>query len=572
MIATIININAGARWGSYVLKDNHRNGKATVIVGDTKLGDEICKSINYKSGNSVNFVISFASWENSVNQTKGREIVKDFMYEFMQGFRDDEYHMDIVEHNDTANLHYHIRVPKLNLLTNTQLKLYWHRSDLAYKKAIIDVIADRYNLYIGDDRRHTIKKSRRESEQIDKWRGIEERSSLDLSKKKGRSRAEDDITNYFMDSIKIGLIDNLDDIKSELISMGFDIVNEGYDRGKKFDYLTIENESGKLRIKGDIYGREFYKYSSKDRAEKIESNRSTKERSSSNRQGRDEVGKTLQRERKKRLQFIDIQYGGARQRAIKRVQESNRRAEQSNKRELRETDRANHLYIKETAQSISTSKRQQYQNIPYTPKVSPTIYPIGRINHWSISYVEDSTKQKQEDRPKSIGDNKSERWYRLYKDGRFNTVFKNYKGGRLDDTVRAEITDSLRDTTRGIYRRVTDDYQSLQAEYGYSNEYNQQTKRAIKQIQETIKQLADKYKSRAVRHITERYEQEGEAIQRADKELKRGVKKCSNIYQEFEGGVKESIIKVRQLAVKTIDLISSRVKEVRKVRRRGVRR
>jgi len=557
MIVTILNTNAGDKWGNYVLKNNNRNGKATVIVGDTILGDEICKSLRYKSGNAVNFVISFSNRGDDVNQIRGREIVKDFIYEFMQGFSNDEYHMDIVEHNDTANLHYHIRIPKLNLLTNTQLKLYWHRSDLSYKKAIIDLIANRYDLLVGDDRKYTIKPNSKKNDYIDKCRDIEHRDLLDLSKKKYRRDVEKDLTDFFIKNIKINLIESLDEIKSELIDMGFDVIKEDYDRGREFHYLTIENESGKLRIKGDIYAREFYNNSPEDRTKRVEYNQSTRKRSPSDRQSRDKIGTTLQREYKKRLQFIDTQYTGARKRAIKRFQDSYRKAERSNQTKLSKTSRAD--------QSISKPKKQPYQITKNTLKLSPTIYPIGRIRYWSISYVEYSTIQK--DGLNSTKNHKN-RWYILPKSERFKTIYKNNKQGKLDDTLRAEITNIITDATKGIYQRITEDYQSLQSKYGYSDEYHQQTERVTKQIRKTINQFADKYQSRAVREIAERYEQEGKILYRANKELKRGVKECSDIYKEFGGRVEEYIDSIKKMISNSVDIVRDKVKVKKKKKKR----
>ena len=291
MIASIKNAGHGQGWGKYALQSGNRKN-ATLIKGNTELGDKICKNLDYKNGNTINFVISFAE-EDNVTKAQGREIAIEFMKEFMTGFDEDEYHLDIVEHDDTDNLHYHVRVPKINLLTGTQLKLYYHKADLNYKKAVIDVIAEKYDLCIGLDNKRTIPNATEKIERIEQWRDTFNQRPFDLSKKKGRADAENEITEHFLNAIELDMIDSLEDIKAELSSLGFNICNEGFGRTEGFHYLTIEDESGKIRIKGDIYGKEFYEHSREDRKKTISTNQSFGARSQSDRPSRDEARLSL---------------------------------------------------------------------------------------------------------------------------------------------------------------------------------------------------------------------------------------------------------------------------------------
>ncbi|MDQ7083461.1 MAG: relaxase/mobilization nuclease domain-containing protein [Sulfurovum sp.] len=185
----IVDIGSGSSgWGEYVLgKDNERN-HATLIMGDTELGDKICDSVDYAGGNYVRMVVSFAK-EDNVGQEQGRALSKEFVKKLMYGYREDEYHADIVEHTDTDHLHYHIRIPKVNLLTQTQLKVYWHRSDLNRKIAIIDQMALEHRLTVGNDFKKLNPNPTNEVNQIESWRkehgqAIIDMSSQDLSTKK----------------------------------------------------------------------------------------------------------------------------------------------------------------------------------------------------------------------------------------------------------------------------------------------------------------------------------------------------------------------------------------------------
>jgi hypothetical protein len=320
---SIIN-GSGAGWSPYVLGRNGDREHSLIVAGDTLLGDKICQSADhYKSGSAVKVVVSFTD-EDKVTPERGCEIVKDFLKEFMHGFREDEYHTDIVEHTDTDHLHYHIRIPKLNLLTGTQLKVYFHKTDLDYKIATIDYIAQKHDLTIGTDRKKLVPDTGRRLEQINKWRREHGQKLFDLSSKGGRGEAEDMLLDYFIEMNMQGFIESLGDITTELESMGFEIVKIDRDKGKNFDYVTVQNDSGKIRLKGDIYGTEFYENNREDRAKAISNNRGFSAGSQSDRRSRNDIRQALHKERQRRLRWIDKQYGSARKRAIQRLQEEQR--------------------------------------------------------------------------------------------------------------------------------------------------------------------------------------------------------------------------------------------------------
>ncbi len=328
MIVDIQNTgSSGSGWSWYVLGRHGDREHAKLIVGDTVLGDKICDSVDYKSGNYVRFMISFSE-EDGVTPELGRAIAKDFFKEFMHGFSEDEYHLDLVEHTDTKHIHYHGRIAKKNLLTGTQLKLYWHKSDLKYKKAVVAHIAEKWGVTIGTDHKRTIPDPSKRVEQINRWRADHGQKPFDLSKKKGRGEAEERISDYISEMNMSGLINSLDDVKAELKAMGFDIVKVSHDKGKDFDYIAIQNDTGKLRLKGDIYGERFYRYNREDRAKAISSNRSLEAGRGSDQESGSDIAETLRREREKRLKWIDKQYGGARKRAIQRLKEEQRQPTQ----------------------------------------------------------------------------------------------------------------------------------------------------------------------------------------------------------------------------------------------------
>jgi hypothetical protein len=323
MIVSIQNAeqdNSGSGWSGYVLgKNNNRKG-AKLIYGDTELGDAICESVSYRSGNYVRFVISFTKDDN-VTPEQGRVIAKEWLDEYMIGFSKDEYHIDLVEHQDTSHLHYHGRIPKVNLLTSTQLKVYYHKADLAYKIAVNEYIAEKHNLTLGVDKKRLVLPPQEKEKRIAKWRKEHEKEPYNLSNKKGRAIAEEGVADLINDLNVQGLINSLDDVKAELLAMDFTIPNEGYDKGKGFHYITIQQGDNKLRLKGDIFGRGFYEHSREDRAKAISDNKSIDKGSRSDRASGINIEQALHRERQRRLRWIGKQYGNARKQAVRRLQE-----------------------------------------------------------------------------------------------------------------------------------------------------------------------------------------------------------------------------------------------------------
>ena len=341
MIVNIENAGSGGKgWSTYALGKNHDRKDATLILGDTVLGDAICESLAYKSGNYVRFVLSFCE-EDNVTPLQGREIVKEWFEEFMHGFDRDEYHLDIVEHTDTEHLHYHARIPKLNLLTQTQLKPYYHKADLGFKIAVNEYIAHKHGLTVGSSHKRVLRPALEKAEQIQKWRSQHQQKPFTLHTKKERSLTQEGISHYISEMVQDGLINTLEDVVKEIKDFGFEVatqidekgnrvIKEGYDRGKDFHYLTISNDTHKIRIKGDIYGREFYEHHREDRAKAIENNRSIKPGVKESGRSGEELERALSAERDKRLKFIETQYGRARKRAYQIQDERSLRFDKTN--------------------------------------------------------------------------------------------------------------------------------------------------------------------------------------------------------------------------------------------------
>ncbi len=309
MIADIGSADSG--WTPYTMGENNDREGAKLIVGDTRLGDAICNSTNYSNGQYLRIVLSFLD---DVEPVRAREIAKEFMELFMNGYREDEYHWDMVEHSDTDFLHYHLRIPKRNLLTGTQLKLYWHKADLDRKIAIMDYLCEKHGLTNAMDRKLLVPEPSQKREQMQKWRAEHQQEPFDFSKKKVRDQAKESITDRINEMIVKGLINSLDNVKAELIEMGLEVMKSDRDIGKGFDYITVASGDKSVRLRGDIYGEHFYKHSIEDRSKAIVDNRHIEqvpeERSI------EKLEERLEKENAKRFTWIENRYSGGRSRAL----------------------------------------------------------------------------------------------------------------------------------------------------------------------------------------------------------------------------------------------------------------
>lgn len=321
----IVKIGSGSTgWSEYVLGvDENREG-AKLIMGDTELGDRISASTDYSTGNYYRLVVSFYD---DLPEEKAQRITKEFLQKFMHGFSGDEYHVDVVQHTDTDHLHYHVRIPKLNLLTGTQLQLYMHSADKKRKQLIVDDICQRHGLTHADDLRKPIKVDR-SVERINKWRESQGKPAFKFDKKKGRDAAQNYIINYIDELHNAGLINTLDDVRAAVQELGLEITKEDYDRSKEFHYFTVENDTGKIRLKGEIFDEGFWRNNSReDRGAALKNDRSARSGFRRDTAAVEKTRRELEKELVKRERAITKRYGSARKRAKEEARKISERME-----------------------------------------------------------------------------------------------------------------------------------------------------------------------------------------------------------------------------------------------------
>jgi len=308
-----IHITSGSSgWGNYVLygtKEKPRdNDKVELIEGDIALGDRLSQSNNYEES-YYKIVLSF---DKKVDRETALAVYEDFKKEMFVGFKEDEYHIDTVLHTDTDYDHFHMRIPKQNLKTDTHLQLYMDKIDRPRKELIQDHLSLKYGFEIAREKNREIFKEEAH-EYINKWREEHNQKPFDFSNKKGQAEAEQQINGYLSELIKSGLIEKREDISTTLKELGLKIEKEnGLDIKKDFAYTTVSNDTGKMRIKGEIHHDRFYEHNAKDRTAQIESNRRIIEEREPNHERIKTVRAELNRANEKRFKKVSKLFSHAR--------------------------------------------------------------------------------------------------------------------------------------------------------------------------------------------------------------------------------------------------------------------
>ena len=267
MIISIKGGGVGTGYGAYVLRENESSKSLEnikVLKGDMQLGDSIVESSNYKD-NAFNIVLSF---KGEISEDKATAVLEDFEELFMAGFEKHEYHLDAVMHQDTDNHHIHIRIPKRNLFTNTTLRLYMDKVDRNRVNLIRDHLEYKYELdaVVENTKLAPISKAT----YIEKWRDERGEKPFDFSKKKGREEAQKYIVNYIVERHEAGFINSIGDVRAVLKELELEPnEKQGHDFKTDTYYITVANESGKIRLKGELFNERFFEYTREDRSQQI---------------------------------------------------------------------------------------------------------------------------------------------------------------------------------------------------------------------------------------------------------------------------------------------------------------
>lgn len=313
-----ISIQGGGKgkgWSNYVTRkyaklSKEDRSKIVILEGNTKLGDSIIKSSNYKN-NSTTLVLSFFG---KISNSKAKAVNEDFKKLFMSGFNESEYHYEAVLHQDTSNTHIHIRIPTKNLLTDTQLRLYYHDKHKNFINAIRDYLISKHDLpQPKQEHKPVFSVESKKERLIQQQRAKQGRKPFNFSKKKGRDEAKKYIANYIAELHESGFIEDFEDLKEVIKGLELDIVKIGKDITGDFNYFTVQDSEGKkIRLQGEIYNEQFWEYTREDRTRQIRANRLSRGNDRGAETSLEEAEQRLKRELRKREEEVRKRYEASR--------------------------------------------------------------------------------------------------------------------------------------------------------------------------------------------------------------------------------------------------------------------
>jgi len=306
----IIRINGTSYgWGEYVLngtKNKPRDhSKVKVLRGDIQLGDIITDHPNYRQ-NAYSIILSF---KGKPKLEAMDAVLNDFEKLFMHGFNTNEYHFDAVLHKDTDDYHIHVRIPKLNLYTGTQLQLYFDKKDRKRVNLIRNLIDIKYNLENPQNNRKLIQEE--QEYQLERWNT--------KFKQKSRRYIQSTLHNIIRELHQAGLINSFHDLQKTLEELSCKILKIGYDKYRDFHYLTVQYNATKIRLKGDIYHERFWSDSPESRAIQITNNKQARGSFKYTREEYNRVSSELKIALANRTAEIKARYNPGRKRASSRL-------------------------------------------------------------------------------------------------------------------------------------------------------------------------------------------------------------------------------------------------------------
>ncbi|MFT7004210.1 MAG: hypothetical protein ACJAWW_001563 [Sulfurimonas sp.] len=464
----VIN-RATTSWGDYVLNGTKKkprdHNKIKVLKGDIEFGDRITNTTSYKQ-NAYSIVIGFKGKPD--NKTI-ESALDDFEKMFMYGFSRDEYHIDAVLHQDTDNYHVHVRIPKLNLKTGTQLQLYIDKQDRKRVNLIRDFIDIKYNLESPLNNTKLIKEQHKEKD-------------FDLSKPKARQQSELAINDYICELHQAGFINNLDDIKNILKETGLNVHKLGHDFAKDFHYITVSNGSGKIRLKGDLYNAEFWNNSRENRAKQISTNQQHRGINSRTQSEYDRIQDNLRKELNKRYTAVKKRYKSARARADKKLEQLKQKNQESSIREG------------ETLKQQRTKFVQFNQNISSNNDTNIDASELPHIQAISTKQIECTKTIHNKTKERKIYSYTSKR-IELYKE-QSKSLYKNRRlSVERDDRDTTNQNSDTRAERTSPYNSFNPKRESLYREVRETMQRNTATRTNRERYREALNNIGTRYKT-----------------------------------------------------------------------------
>ena len=198
-----------------------------MLQGNPDVTLNIIKNIR----NKWKFSSGVMSFEELLDDKTKKEIIEEFKRVFFAGLEQDQYNLLIVEHTDKGRTELHFLIPRIELTTGRAFNPFWHKRDFAKKDLFQDYINAKYGLTSP----HIAQKQQ----------------DISLNPKLPRNELKQQIDDYIRSMAEQGLIQSGEDTKYYLEQAGAKITRQGK------NYIGIEIEDKKIRLKGVYYGTDF---------------------------------------------------------------------------------------------------------------------------------------------------------------------------------------------------------------------------------------------------------------------------------------------------------------------------
>jgi len=213
---------------AYLLNKRVEEGKAKVLAGNPNTTLAIIKNIK----NKWKFSSGVMSFEELLDDKTKKEIIEEFKRVFFAGLEQDQYNLLVVEHNDKGRTELHFIIPRVELTTGKAYNPFWHKRDFKKKDLFQDYVNAKYKLASP----HEVDRQRVTKQPNPNWKKRELQEWID---------------KFVIENIEQGLIQNSQDVRYFLEQAGFTINRHGK------DFIGLEIEGKKIRMKGSVYGKNF---------------------------------------------------------------------------------------------------------------------------------------------------------------------------------------------------------------------------------------------------------------------------------------------------------------------------
>ncbi len=228
MICKTFRGGKSARGGTshinYLLNNREHEGTAKCVYGNPNLTKKIINQIE----NEYKYTAGVMRFKETISAQQRDEIIEEFKKTFFCGLEEKNYNLLIVEHTDKNSTELHFVIPKIELKSGLAYNPYYEKRDFKKKDLFQDYINTKYGFESHWENQNLMKINTSSKNDIQAF-----------------------LDTFVKEELEKGTINNAKDLKSALLELGFSVNRQGK------NYIGLEINGQKLRMKGTIYGKDF---------------------------------------------------------------------------------------------------------------------------------------------------------------------------------------------------------------------------------------------------------------------------------------------------------------------------